>query len=117
MERVRYGAAAILRKCTELQHRAPHCLPLLRRKMLHHFGALDHVLPLGGRHVIELRQAVTHPLLHLRRQLAEPRFTLERSLLLREGECPMAIHPLGQMLLILVWPDAHLRRLARVAML
>ncbi|RXH57189.1 hypothetical protein GRAN_0499 [Granulicella sibirica] len=43
---------------------------------------------------------VAHALLGLLREFAEAGFALQRALLLLDGEIPVAVHPLGEMLLI-----------------
>jgi len=53
------------------------------------------------RHVVELRQAVPHGLLRLRGKIAKARLIRKSALLIGKWKVTMAIHPLGQMLLLL----------------
>ena len=68
--------------------------------MFHRLSPFKDAPALFRRHVVELRQAVTHALLRLRRKIAEARLILERALLVCQRKVAMTIHPLSQMLLI-----------------
>lgn len=95
---VGHGAAALGLEAGQLGHGSADLLALIGRKALHCFGAGEDALPLGGRHVIELSEAVAHALLDLGREVAEARFTLKGALLVGKGEVAVTIHPFGEVL-------------------
>ncbi len=95
-------AATVLRKAAELSQSAYHLLPLWRCQMLHGFSAVNHATPLLGRHIVKLRETVAHTLLSLRRKVAEARLVFQGALLVRQRKIAVTIHPLGQVLLILL---------------
>jgi len=98
-----YQSAAIHWQIAELLHRPTKLLTLLRRETLHDLGALEESAALLRRHAIELAQVVAHPLLGLRRQVAEAGFPFQGTLLLLQGEVAVMVHPLAEMLLLRLW--------------
>jgi hypothetical protein len=88
------------------------------------FGARKDAPALLRRHVIQLSEVVAQALLRLCRKIAEARFILKRTLLVRQRKVAMAIHPLGQVFLVLLlaillwtlarrvhrWVPSHLSR-------
>lgn len=104
-----YKPPPILRETAILIERAAKLLPLWRSEMFYRFVMFQYATALLRRHVVELGKTVPHGLLGLRRKVAEAGLILERTLLICKGEVAMAVHPLGQMLLILLRADTLLR--------
>jgi len=77
--------------------------------MLQNLCLLQHPPPLLGRHVIELIELVTKPLLGLGRQVAKTGLILERTLLLRRRKIAVTIHPLPQVILVLLLGRCRVR--------
>lgn len=102
------GAAAIRGKAGELRHGSANLLPLFRREVLHGFGSSENPLPLRGGHLVELREAVAHALLDLRRKFMEAGFMLEGTLLVRQRQAAVAVHPLREVFLIFSETDGGL---------
>ena len=90
----------------ELEHGAANLLPLLRGEVLHRLGTIKQVLTLLGGHIVQLGKAVAHPLLERGCELMKPRLLLEGTLLLRQAEVAVALHPLGKMLLPEMWTNS-----------
>lgn len=99
--------AAILGEAAELQHGAADLLALGRREMLHDLGTLEDALTLGLGHVVELGETLAHALLHLWGEIAEAGFPFKGSLLIGQRKAAVAIHPLGEMLLVLTRSDVR----------
>src|SRR5581483_70746 len=96
--RLRHLPALVRWKRPKLGERVPHLCPLTHGKVLHPLIVGQDPLPLLGRHGIQPRQLVPHPLLRLLRQLVEPRLAPERLLLLLRREVAVLVHPVRQVL-------------------
>ena len=70
--------------------------------MLKHLVPLKDSATLIRWHVIQPGEAIQHSLLGLRGQIVETRLILQGSLLLFERQITVAVHPLSQMLPILL---------------
>ena len=64
--------------------------------MFHCFGAIENMLALLWGHVVELRKAIPHTLLDLRREITKTRLPFERALLIRRRQVAVMTHPLRQ---------------------
>ena len=98
-ESMRYDAATILGQAGELLHGTAHTLTLLWCKAFHRLSTIKDVLPLLGRHVIQLGEPVSHALLHLGGEVAKAWFAFEGTLLIRDRQIAVVTHPLREMFL------------------
>lgn len=95
-------AATVFGETAKLLHGPADLLTLRRREMRHGFVVLDDAAALLGRHVVKLGEAVEHALLCLGGKVAEAGFLLQGSLLIGERQIAMTVHPLGEVLLVLL---------------
>jgi hypothetical protein len=100
-------ASAILGKSAKLLHGPAYLLSLRRRETFHRFGSVDNTAALLWRHVIKLRQAIAHPLLSGRREVAKAGLILQSALLIGNGKVAMTFHPLRQVFLIFLRPGSR----------
>jgi hypothetical protein len=108
-EGARHQPAAINRQAAQLLHGIANLLPLRHGQMFHQLVVFEYPPALLVGHVIQLGETVQHALLGLRRKLAEAGLILQSLLLLRERQIAVAIHPLGEVLLILPGTDCRSR--------
>jgi hypothetical protein len=96
-------ATAVFRESTKLLHGAANLLPLRRREPFHCLGTVKNAATLLWRHIIQLRQAIAHPLLSRWGEIAKAGLVLQSALLIGKRKVAMTVHPLGQVFLISVW--------------
>jgi hypothetical protein len=96
-------ASTVFGKPAKLLHRTANLLPLRWRKTFHCFGTVQNAATLFWRHIIQLRQAITHPLLSRRWKIAKARLILQSALLIRKRKVAVTFHPLRQVFLVSVW--------------
>ena len=95
-------ATAVFREPPKLLHGTANLLPLRRRKPFHCFGTVKNAATLLGRHIIQLRQAVAHPLLSRWGEIAKARLVLQSALLIGKRKIAVTVHPLRQVFLIFI---------------
>lgn len=83
-------------------HGVANLLTLGYCEVLHDFIAVKDTATLLLGHVIELGETIHHALLSFRRELVEAGLVSEGFLLLVEWEIAVALHPLGEVFLILL---------------
>ena len=96
-----HEAATLRGHSDEILHSGAVLLALRGREALDGLVAIEDASALLRVHVVELGETVAHALLGLRGQFVEAGLILERALLVGEGEVLVALHPLGEVLLIL----------------
>jgi hypothetical protein len=95
-------AAAIFGEAAKLLHGSANLLTLGRREMRDGLVVLNDAAALFGRHTVELRETIEHVLLRQRRKVAEARLLLQGPLLVSERLVAVTIHPLAEMILVLL---------------
>jgi hypothetical protein len=93
-EGARDQAPAVDGKPAKLLHGAPDLSALSWSKVLQCLVTLERAAALFGRHVIEVAEVVQHALLGLCWKIIEARLALQRTVLLREREVAVTVHPL-----------------------
>jgi hypothetical protein len=95
-------APAVFRQSPKLLHGAANLLSLRWSKTLHRFGTVKNAATLLWRHIIQLRQAIAHPLLSRWGEIAKARLILQSALLFGRRKIAVTFHPLRQVFLILL---------------
>lgn len=104
-----YQAATFDGQTAELLHGFTDLLALRLGKVLQGLVALQNALALLLGHVVELGETIQVALLGLLGKLFEAGFALQFRLLRDERQGAVALHPLGEMLLILLGTDGGFR--------
>ncbi len=92
----RHAAPLLDRQRTKLLHGAAHLKTLVRRQVLHRLVPGEKLLPLCGRHAIQLIEPLPHAVLGGLRQIMEARLALQGMLLLWRRKLTVLIHPLRE---------------------
>ena len=97
-------ATAIFRESPKLLHGTANLLSLGWRETFHCFGTVKDATTLLRRHIVQLREAVAHPLLSRWGEIAKARLVLQCALLIGKRKVAVTVHPLRQVFLIFIRP-------------